>query len=207
MIRRIILDVESAKTVEQVGGWGNVAQLGIGVAAVYREDLSRYVLYGEGDRSRLQDAIFKADEICGYNIWGFDLPLIFQRGKKEFWESDEGKRIGPRVYDLFRLVCMGLRRSPDAPPSAGFDVDTLSLETLGEGKSGDGKDAPGMYQRGEFCRLHSYCMNDVRLESGLVRFAKSHGYLLGLNAARVYIARREAPYMDSAGLIDPLWNS
>lgn len=209
MIGRIILDVESAKTVEQVGGWGNVGKLGIGVAAVFREYQESYRLYGSGDWLALRQTILNADEICGYNIWGFDLPLIWEMGKKEFWQSDIAKVIRPKVYDLFRLVCLGLGRTPDSPPPAGFDCDTLAMETLGEGKTEDGKEAPLMYQRGEFCRLHTYCMNDVRLERNLVTFAKRHGYLLGANATRVRISRGRNYHFDHhteyASLADPLW--
>ncbi len=208
-MNRIILDVESANTVEQVGGWKNVGKLGIGVCAILREPRDSYTLYGQADICAIRNAIIQADEVCGYNIWGFDLPLIFEMGKKEFWESCFAKQIAPKIYDLFRLVCLGLGRTPDAPPPTGYDCDTLAFETLGERKTEDGREAPGMFQRGEFCRLHSYCLNDVRLESKLVTFAKQYGYLLGANASRVYIARRDGRQFEinSDRLFDPLWQN
>lgn len=195
MGNRIVFDVEIAKTVEQAGGWDSTHKMGIGVAAVWFVEQQRFQLFGQKQIEELRSVILAADEIAGFNIWSFDLPVIFETPRAEFTQSDIAKRLAPAVYDIYRLICVG-------GVSKGWTLDSVSKGTLGKqswgGKSANGAEAPEMFQRGEIVELSNYCMTDVALERDAIDFAKRQGYVLNAAGIRRTIPEQDTELLDFA---------
>ena len=56
-------------------------------------------------------------------------------------------------------------------------LDSIAQETLGHGKSGDGLDALRYYHAGDWNKLISYCLDDVRVTRELYDYGVAHGQL------------------------------
>lgn len=174
MANKIVFDVEIANTVEESGGWDCTHKMGIGVAVVWFVEQQRFQLFGQSQIEQLRSVILAADEVAGFNIWSFDLPVVFEMPRAEFTQSDLAKRIAPTVYDLYRLISA-------SGFSKGWNLDSVSKGTLGKqawgGKSANGAEAPEMFKRGEMIELANYCLTDVALERDAIAFAKQFGYV------------------------------
>jgi len=73
----------------------------------------------------------------------------------------------------------------------GLSLTMVGIQNLGVGKPEgmDGAAAPEMWQRGEYGKVISYCLNDVALTRALYRKAWSQGYLLDAEGERVDIPK------------------
>ena len=198
--RCVTFDVEIQDEVEATGGWDATDRMRISVAVAHAHWLGRSFLFGDNDRERqrLIDLIMNADVVAGFNIWSFDLPLLF-RSPRAVWDREHmviAPGLAARVFDLMRHARLSLKKPLDGPCGMGLDLNSCAVATLGHaalgGKSAHGSAAPSMFQSGDLLRLHQYCMDDVWLESQLVDFARRHRYFLsGQGKCSV--------------VVDPLW--
>jgi DEAD/DEAH box helicase domain-containing protein len=78
MIDSVVVDVEIQKTIEETpGGWEATDKLGVAVAVVYEFRRDRMRIYGPEDVEALRARLEEAERIIGFNIWKFDLPVIY----------------------------------------------------------------------------------------------------------------------------------
>jgi hypothetical protein len=165
----LILDIEIQRTIEETpGGWDATDLLGVSIAVVYDVGEDRYTIYGDSlqDRIDLQTHINRADRLTTFNGWKFDLPVI--------WGKPQPQRVMHLAHtsdDLLRRIWQGLGLDPDVFTKAhgGWGLDAVCKATLGRGKTGDGAQAPRLYQQGRWVELINYCLEDVRLTRDLWR--------------------------------------
>lgn len=167
----VVVDVEIQKNVDDLPGkWKDTDKMGVAVAVVYEFLTDRYHVYLEGDVDELRERLLRADRISGYNIWGFDFPVIF------------GLDVAARRPALLPKTNDILQRIWKAPlygsvRSLGWKLDAVAKGTLGVGKSADGIEAPKWYQAGQLGRVISYCLDDVRIERDLAAYVDQHGHV------------------------------
>lgn len=172
----VVVDVEIQKTIEETpGGWDATNKLGVACAVLYEFNTDRYLVYRQENIEQLQQRLHQADRISGYNIWKFDFPVIFSLPGRERVQELESK-----IDDLLRRIWQALGLNPDSFSRAhgGWGLDAVAGATLGEGKSGHGADAPKWWQEGEWDKVVSYCIDDVRLERNLTSFVDKYGYVI-----------------------------
>ena len=205
-VDRIVLDVESAAD-PALYGWGNLHKVGIGVACVYSYISDSYTFYDhtEAGRQSLIARIMQAEQVFGFMIAAFDLPVIFRVQRTQLWTGPIGEAVRTKVFDLWRLIAAGMNRSCDSVPPKGYSLDPIAKATLGAqagaGKTMDAAKAPELFQAGDaasIMKLCGYVLEDVRLERDLVNFALRHGYLIagGGSIAKIGVDpwhRAEAP--------------
>lgn len=165
-MKQVILDVETKRTFDEVGG-GFPDRLGVSFVGVcLRESLSgqgQLLRYFEKDLPDLFELLTRADVIIGFNIDEFDLPTL-----------DPYTKIDTNQLPTLDL----LTRIRD---SAGHRIglDAVAQATLGVGKTGHGLDAIKYYRNQEWEKLAQYCLQDVAvtrdvydygLKQGLVKF-------------------------------------
>lgn len=155
-MRHVILDVETIKSFDQVGGYFP-EKLGVSfVGVIEREVLprewkqivkeERYEIF-EPDIKALWPILERADLLVGFNIDGFDMMTL-----KPYYSGDV--KALPTLDLMLRFKeKMGHRIS----------LDAIAGETLGTKKSGNGLDALEYYAKGELDKLASYCMKDVEI--------------------------------------------
>lgn len=172
-------DIEIADEIEVTGGWNRTDQMRIGVACSFDDASGRRRLYsdlgvGELSRAALREAVMAAPIVAGFNIWDFDLPLLFGVSRPE-WRMNHATiapGLSSRVFDVMRLARLGHRRPLDGPCGQGLNLQTCASMTLGRGKSGDGAEAPRMFAEGRLLELHQYVIDDVWLEHDLAAHAR-----------------------------------
>ena len=173
----IVVDVEIAKTIEEVGGWDHTDKMGVSCAVVYEYEGDRYRVYGPTpeDLLRLQQRLMQADRITTFNGWRFDFPVI--------WGLPSRSRVLALREKSNDLLCriwksLGLDEEKFSDLHKGWGLDAICKGTFGEGKSGYGGDAPKWFQQGDWARLVDYCIDDVRLEKKLGQFIDTYEFVV-----------------------------
>lgn len=163
---QVILDVETKKTFDEVGGFFP-DRLGISFVGVcVRESMSgkgEMQSYWEKDLPKLFPLLEKADVIIGFNVDNFDMQTFVP-----YYNADITKI--PTLDVLTRIKNSAGHR---------ISLDAVAQETLGIGKSGDGLDAIKYFNTKQWDKLEKYCLQDVAvtrdvydygLQKGLVKF-------------------------------------
>jgi DEAD/DEAH box helicase domain-containing protein len=162
-MRQLILDVETQKVFDDVGGYypeklgisfvGAIERLGFPEEGQVQETKHEFF---ETDLDRLFSLIDQADVLVGFNLLQFDLPALSPYGRLDIPKLP--------VLDLLLLIKeqVGHRLS----------LDALAKETLGTQKSGMGLDAIKYFQQGDFKKLAAYCMKDVTITRDLYDYGR-----------------------------------
>lgn len=159
---QLILDVETKKTFDEVGGYFP-DRLGISFVGVcIRHGLSgsgEMKGYFEADLPDLFPLLEKADVVVGFNIDNFDMQTLVP-----YYSSDI--TMIPTLDLMMRIKdSVGHR----------IGLDAVAKETLGTGKTGDGLDAIKYYQTGQLDKLRDYCLQDVAVTRDLHDYGLAKG--------------------------------
>ncbi len=159
---QVILDVETKKAFDEVGGYFP-EQLGISFVGVcVRESMSgkgKMMGFFEQDLPDLFPLLEKADVVIGYNVDAFDMPTF-----SPYYNADIS-RI-PTLDVMMRIKdSIGHR----------IKLDNVAQETLGVGKTGDGLDAIKYYKSGQLDKLKDYCIQDVAVTRDVYDFGLQKG--------------------------------
>jgi len=186
MIDAIVLDVETLNNPSAIG-WAT-SGLGVGVAVVYESRRDRFTCYGQDDVEALKDRIRWADIVAGFNIWAFDLPVIYGIDKRDWPASSQASwlRGNSLILDARRLLMSGLGLNPNGGATgAGTNLDATAVATLGiqaaGGKMLDSAALPDMIREGSPAGILAAafeCTRHVALERDLCRFMLRHGYAI-----------------------------
>jgi DEAD/DEAH box helicase domain-containing protein len=160
MINEIVFDIETQNTFQEVGGH-NLSLLKVSLVGVYFYATNEYKVYFENDLKDLWPLFEHADRVIGYNIRGFDLPVL-----NNYYAGDLMKF--PHLDLMDEIV-----------KSTGFRIklDDVASATNGEGKSGSGLAAVEYWRTGNLEKLKSYCLDDVRITRDVYEFGKKNGFL------------------------------
>lgn len=165
MFRQLILDVETKKVFDDVGGYfpeklgisfvGAIERVGLPEAGAVEEIKHQFF---EADLKKLFPILTQADVLVGFNIVGFDLPAL-----------------SPYTHlDLSQLPVLDLLLRVKDEAGHRLSLDALATETLHTQKSGSGLDAIKYYQKGELTKLAAYCMQDVAITRDLYDYGRIH---------------------------------
>jgi DEAD/DEAH box helicase domain-containing protein len=160
--RVVVLDLETQRGAEEVGGWLHTDRMGLAVAVLY--DLGRRVFrsYYEADVHRLLLDLVMADRVVGFNIDRFDLPVL------SGYTDQDLRRI--RTFDLLG----DLRGRLGFRMSLGHLVEL----NLGEAKLADGMQSLRWWREGRRDLVEDYCRKDVDMTRRLYELGRERGYLL-----------------------------
>lgn len=161
---QVILDVETKKTFDEVGGFFP-DRLGISFVGV----CVREGTFGEGkmqgfwekDLPELFPLLERADLIVGFNVDNFDM--------QTFVPYYSGDITTIPTLDLLTKI----------KDSAGHRIglDAVAQETLGIGKTGDGLDAIKYYHTKQWDKLEKYCLQDVKVTRDVYDFGLKTGHV------------------------------
>ena len=157
---QIVLDLETKKTFDEVGGRANFSELGVTVVGTYFYENGEYKIFEEHELVQLESKLSRCTRIIGFNIRRFDFPVL-QPYLKHLSLSDI--QIFDVMDDLEKIL--GHRVS----------LQSVASATLNVGKSGSGLDAIHYYRTGEMEKLKKYCLDDVRLTKDVYEFGKKTG--------------------------------
>jgi len=159
---QVVLDVETQKTFDEVGGFFP-DRLGISFVGICVRDgySGKGELRGffEADLPKFFPILEKADVLIGFNIDNFDM--------QTFVSYYAGDVSSFPTLDLLTQI----------KKSAGHRIglDAVAQETLGVGKAGDGLDAIKYFQSKNWEALSKYCLQDVAVTRDIYDFGLSQG--------------------------------
>lgn len=161
---QVILDVETQKTFDEVGGYFP-DRLGISFVGVcVREGNNgkgEMQSYWEKDLPNLFPLLEKADVVIGFNIDSFDMQTLVP-----YYNADISKI--PTLDLMLKIKdSVGHR----------IGLDAVAKETLGIGKTGDGLDAIKYYNTKQWDKLESYCLQDVAVTRDVYDFGLQKGHV------------------------------
>ncbi len=173
MLKKIVLDLETQKSFDDVGGRGKNHLLKISVCGIYDYVSDQYLIYEEHELPRMAPLLQAADQIIGYNIKQFDFEVL--QPYLNFNIHDVP------YYDILEEIDKVLGHK--------IKLDSVAQATLGSGKSGNGLEALLYYKNGKMDLLKKYCLDDVRVTKGVYEYALNNQKLL----YRDYFAVKELP--------------
>jgi DEAD/DEAH box helicase domain-containing protein len=156
----LVLDIETQRLTQEVGGWDHIDKLGVSVACAYDSKTDQFLSYRENELKSLID-LCEQRLVVGYNIRGFDLPVMVPYG------------LDPTRLDVFDLM---------------YDLEALTRQrflklehvargTLGAGKSADGLQAVEWWKKGEVQKIIDYCTQDVKVTRDVFQFGRQNGFV------------------------------
>jgi DEAD/DEAH box helicase domain-containing protein len=166
-LRYGVLDIETRRSAEQVGGWNRAEKMGVSCAILYDSQKDFYQEYFQEDIERLCQDLTQFDLIVGFNIIGFDYKVL----------------SGLSNFDFSSLPTLDILLKVHERLGYRLSLDHLASETLGCKKSADGLMALKWWEQGEIDKIVSYCRQDVRVTKDLYLFGKQNRFLLFKNKA------------------------
>ena len=160
MSHPIVIDLETQKTFDEVGG-RNFEELLISVMGVYRYSHDQYECYLEQELHRFENVLIDSPLVIGFNIRKFDMPVL-------------QRYVGVETAKLPMLDLM-----EDIANKIGHRVslDSVAQATLNVGKTGHGLDAIDFYREGKMEELKSYCLNDVKITKEVYDYGVKNGHV------------------------------
>jgi len=159
--RVMVLDVETLRGADQVGGWHNSHLMGLAVAVVSDSVSGESLAFFEHQAEELFAYLRKADLVVGFNIVGFDFKVLSA--------YDDGTLEHLPVFDILADVRrrLGFRLS----------LAHLTEQTLGATKTADGLQSLAWIREGRMDLVEEYCRADVRITEQLFRHGLDQGWL------------------------------
>ncbi|OGZ96496.1 MAG: hypothetical protein A3I44_04880 [Candidatus Sungbacteria bacterium RIFCSPLOWO2_02_FULL_51_17] len=158
----LVIDLETKKSFDEVGGRNNLTALGVSVAGVFSYATKEFHAYEEYELSELEDALKTADLVIGFNIKNFDWPVL------QPYLKTVRTTLVPTL-DIFEDVTQRLGHR--------ISLNSLASATLGAKKSSDGLQALRWYKEGKIKEIKEYCLKDVEITRDIYEYGKKHGHL------------------------------
>lgn len=166
-INYCVLDLETQRSAEEVGGWHRADRMGISCGVVYDSRKKSLVEYTEEDIQRMIQEIQTFDLIIGFNILKFDYHVL----------------RGYSAYDFRRLNTLDLLGEIHQHLGYRLSLDHLAKVTLGKEKTANGLQALQWWKQGRIREIIEYCKQDVLITRDLFLYGQKNGYLLFNNKA------------------------
>ncbi len=158
----VVFDLETQRSADEVGGWGNIKAMGLAWAVVYKFPGNEWLDFAEKDVEELIGVLKNADVVVGFNQVRFDYEVL--RGYSGF----DFRRL--KSYDMLVEVQSVL--------SHRLKLNSLASATLGSVKSADGIQSLRWWKNGEVEKVAEYCRRDVEVTRDLFFHILEHEYLL-----------------------------
>jgi DEAD/DEAH box helicase domain-containing protein len=161
-MRQVILDVETQKTFDEVGGFFP-DRLGISFVGVCLRDSfsgkGEMMGFFEKDLEKLFPLLESADVIVGFNCDSFDMQTFLPYYKA----------------DITRIPTLDIMLRIKKSVGHRIGLDAVAKEALGTGKTGDGLDAIKYFKNQMWRELSEYCLQDVAVTRDIYDYGLKHG--------------------------------
>jgi len=158
----VYFDLETQKSANDVGGWGNKDQMGMSIGVTYSTALGEYKIFGEQQVQELVDQLMKADLVIGFNHIHFDYEVLMGYTILQLKEQIPSLDL---MTDLEEFI--GHRPK----------LDAVAAASLGTGKTAVGTDAIKWWREGRIRDIAEYCCYDVKVTKMVHEFGIEHGFV------------------------------
>lgn len=160
-----VLDIETQKSAQEVGGWKNAPLMKVSCAVLYNSKKDEYVTFTEENIDELFNQLKALDLIIGYNIKGFDYKVLHPYSP----------------YDLTMLPTLDLLLEIQKKLGYRISLDNVAMATLNVGKSANGMLALKWWKMGEIEKIIKYCKKDVEITKEVYLFGRDNGFIFFTN--------------------------
>ena len=154
-------DLETQKSADEVGGWGNIHKMRLAVGVVWDSIDQDYFVYEEKDAKTLVEKLQTADLVIGFNVIGFDYTVLQPYSDFDLQELNTFDML----VDVKKLLNFRL------------SLNHLAQHTLNAKKSADGLMSLQWYKEGKIDKIVHYCKQDVEITRDLFLYGEEHGYV------------------------------
>ena len=154
-------DLETQKSADDVGGWGNIHKMKLAVGVVWDSIDQDYFVYEEKDAKTLVEKLRTADLVIGFNVIGFDYTVLQPYSDFDLQEINTFDML----VDVKKLLNFRL------------SLNHLAQHTLNTKKSADGLISLQWYKEGKIDKIIHYCKQDVEITRDLYLYGEEHGYV------------------------------
>src|ERR1700710_2862347 len=151
----IYFDLETQKSADEVGGWGNISKMGMSIGVTCNSVSGEYKIYGEKQVDDLIKDLQRADLIVGFNNLRFDYEVLH----------------GYTAFDLRQLPTLDMLVELHNTLQHRLSLDSIATATFGVEKTAEGLQAIDWFREGKLMEIAEYCCYDVKL----TRLVHEHG--------------------------------
>lgn len=162
-----VLDIETQRSAEEVGGWHMAHHMGVSCAVLYDSYADSYTEFFEEQIPNLIESLKKLDIVVGFNIKRFDYQVL--KGYSDF--------------DFKSLPTLDLLESVFQHLGYRLSLEHLAQINLGTQKSSNGLQALRWWKEGKVEDILAYCKKDVEITRDIYKHGVDKGYLLFKNKA------------------------
>jgi DEAD/DEAH box helicase domain-containing protein len=160
-----VLDVETRRSAQDVGGWNRADRMGISIAVLYDSRTDQYYDYTQDMIGELAKRLEELDLVIGFNIIGFDYKVL----------------TGVYPYKFKEIPTLDLLKTVHERLGYRLKLDNIAKATLNSAKSADGLKALEWWKEGKLDLITKYCRQDVKVTKDVYLFGKENGYILFTN--------------------------
>jgi len=157
--RILYFDLETQKSADDVGGWGNIHDMKLAVGVVWDSCEQEYFSYLEGAASQLVKKLQTADLVVGFNVKKFDYGVLQPYAD----------------FDLDEITTFDMLIDVNKKLGHRLSLNHLAENTLNAEKSADGLVSLQWYKEGKIDKIIEYCKQDVAITRDLFLYGESHG--------------------------------
>lgn len=143
----VYFDLETQKSADEVGGWGNIRDMRMSVGVTYSTKRGSYLIYGEGQVNDLIGELMRADLVVGFNNLRFDYEVLH----------------GYTIIDLSQVPTLDMLVEVQKTLPHRLSLDSIACSTLGVEKTAEGLQAIQWFREGRLLEIAEYCCYDVKI--------------------------------------------
>lgn len=166
IMNRVVFDVETKYSFDEVGGQQNLDKLGVSALVAYSYDHDKFMGFAESDMPSFERLITQTPtQLIGFNSIHFDNAVIT-----------------PYLsINVAQLPHIDIMQQIERIVGHRVSLNSVAEATLGVKKSADGLKALEWYKEGKIAEIIAYCQKDVELTRDLYEYGLNHGRLFFKN--------------------------
>ncbi len=157
----VYFDLETQKSADEVGGWGNISKMGMSIGVTYSTARGEYKIYGEAQVNDLIAELQRADLIVGFNNLRFDYEVLH----------------GYSALDLTQLPTLDMLVVLNEKLGHRLSLDSIATATFGVEKTAEGLQAIEWFKQGKLVEIAEYCCYDVKITKLVHEYGAQHRQL------------------------------
>lgn len=159
---KLIIDIETKNTFQDVGGQDHLTDLKISFVGVYSYRKNSYLSFFENELEELAPLLQNAGLIVGFSSNRFDIPIL-----NEYFP-----------FNLKAIESLDILDDIEQKLGHRVSLNQLAQTNLKTGKTAHGLEAIKFYNEGRLEDLKNYCLNDVKITKDLYELGLKQGHLL-----------------------------
>jgi len=157
----VYFDLETQKSADEVGGWGNISKMGMSIGVTYSTARGEYKIYGEPQVNDLIAELQRADLIVGFNNLRFDYEVLHAYS----------------ALDLTQLPTLDMLVVLNEKLGHRLSLDSIATATFGVEKTAEGLQAIEWFRQGKLAEIAEYCCYDVKITKLVHEYGAHHRQL------------------------------